>query len=391
MSDGKVPAMTPAAGGSALVLVLAGLTHPVTVPAGTAASSTITILTGVSCPAPKACTAVGYAYGRRTLVESWNGTSWRIVTAPTPKATSFLLGVSCASTSNCMAVGSTFDAKLGFLVPLAEAWNGRSWSIVPVPRPAGALAGALESVSCTAASDCIAAGSTNDNTGHPPRTLIEHWDGTRWLVEPSPNTSAQVNDLWAVSCAGASECTAVGDSGSPGPETTLILRLSGTTWTIVPSPAVPNAQSSLQALSCTAPATCAAGGFRYPNSGTVLGATLAERDQGGAWSVTPSPDPTGSVYDGFGGASCPAATFCMMAGSAQSGAITTLVERWTGKSWMISPTPNYPGSFSALGAVSCTSAANCMAVGNHGAGGERLPLAEHWNGTSWAIVPTPNP
>jgi len=43
--------------------------------------------------------------------------------------------------------------------PLAEAWNGTSWSVQATPDPGGAVDGYLQGVSCTSPrSSCAAAG-----------------------------------------------------------------------------------------------------------------------------------------------------------------------------------------------------------------------------------------
>src|SRR5690242_15468802 len=70
-------------------------------------------LAGVSCPSATACTAVGSTPGTTpdtsvNLAESWNGTSWRVQAVPAPKGStsSLLSGVSCTSPNACTAVGN---------------------------------------------------------------------------------------------------------------------------------------------------------------------------------------------------------------------------------------------------------------------------------------------
>jgi hypothetical protein len=64
----------------------------------------------VSCTSPTACTAVGF-YGTsggvsRTLVESWNGTSWSRLSSPsTGTHDNVFYGVACNAPSSCKAVG----------------------------------------------------------------------------------------------------------------------------------------------------------------------------------------------------------------------------------------------------------------------------------------------
>ena len=90
----------------------------------------------VSCPARRMCVAVGIADIARQLLlaERWNGRRW-IVTHPVlpAKATSGgLTGVSCSSSRACTAVGFEFVPATGS-GPLAERWNGRSWTLQSMP------------------------------------------------------------------------------------------------------------------------------------------------------------------------------------------------------------------------------------------------------------------
>ncbi|MGO8870889.1 MAG: hypothetical protein ACLQPH_05705 [Acidimicrobiales bacterium] len=393
--------------GRALVGLVVGLATvfvgPMSVRASGAAAtpsfvSTSTYLSGVSCWAPTGCMAVGSSTdaqgGGRALAERWNGHSWAVVPILSLGGThsdDILWSVSCASSTRCSAVGSENG------VPLAEQWDGAAWSLVRVPLPVRSRNASLNSVSCGGPADCTAVGNMLDNSGQPPETLIEHWDGLQWSVVSSPNvTGAAVSNLWAVSCVAGSGCTAVGDSAAGGAdtETTLVEREVHSSWSIIPSPGVGGAGTSLQAIDCVTGSECTAGGFTYENgTNSFTATTLVEREVSGTWNVVPSPDPPDTTYDGFGGVACFTATRCLAAGSAASAtSIDTLTESGVGSQWTIVPSPNEPGPLSAMGAISCASTRRCMSVGNYQPGnGTRLPLAEQWDGTSWVILTTPNP
>jgi hypothetical protein len=280
---------------------------------------------------------------------------------------------------------------------MAEQWNGAAWALVRVPLPIDSRDASLNSVSCAGPVDCTAVGNMLENSGQPPETLIEQWNGLKWSVVPSPNVAgATVSNLWAVSCVGESGCTAVGDSAASGAntETALVEREVDSTWTIIPSPGVSGSETSLQAIDCTTGSECTAGGFTYSyGANSFTAATLVEREVGGTWTVVPSPDPPDTTYDGFGGVACVTASRCLATGSAGSAtSIDTLAESGVGPRWTIVPSPDESGPLSALGAISCATAVSCMSVGNHQPGnGTRLPLAEQWDGTSWSVVTTPNP
>jgi hypothetical protein len=97
-------------------------------------------LNRVSCVSSSACVAVGY-YNKAsgpdpTLAESWNGKTWSIRSMPTPSRAiyGYLYGVACESSSACLAVG-TYTNKSGVALTLAETWNGSTWSLLSSPSP----------------------------------------------------------------------------------------------------------------------------------------------------------------------------------------------------------------------------------------------------------------
>jgi hypothetical protein len=100
-------------------------------------------LASVSCASPRFCEAVGSYTNTAglfvTLAEAWNGTSWRTQPTPSPAGGSNLLftGVSCTSSSFCEAVGSYIVHGGAARAGLAEQWNGRTWTVQPVPAPGG--------------------------------------------------------------------------------------------------------------------------------------------------------------------------------------------------------------------------------------------------------------
>ena len=186
-------------------------------------------LNAVSCVSAATCTAVGHFYGvagvPKTLVESWNGTSWSVVPIPHLSSSSYLFGVSCVSAAACTAVGSHENTRKAQRV-LAESWNGTSWSVVPSPN-AGRVnsANVLAGVSCVSATACTAAGGYYDWGSNNEKTLVESWDGTSWSVVPTPNAGLPTSfDLLnGVSCVSAAACAAAGYFyGSHSPEKTLI-------------------------------------------------------------------------------------------------------------------------------------------------------------------------
>ncbi len=200
-------------------------------------------LQAVACAKNQTCMAVGWYVNfldptRFTLAERWNGSRWSIEPTPNPKDAlgSRLDGVSCPSPKECVAVGVSFlpDSTVG----LAERWDGHRWSALPTPRPHGAIAVWFSAVSCAGVADCVAVGAfTPSDAAFQTRSrpLAEHWDGTAWRVETTPDPEAPDGSaLDGVSCPTSALCEGVGNyayEGMPFRDSVFALGRDGGTWT----------------------------------------------------------------------------------------------------------------------------------------------------------------
>ena len=379
-------------------------------PASASAAVTTSILNDVSCTSPGNCMAVGYFQENGpgtvyfTLAEKWNGSTWTIVPSPSPQhpgGGALLTAVSCAGSIRCMAVGNTLflNAHGSFVLrPLAESWNGTSWTVLPTAKLAQPSA-VLGGVSCVGPARCMAAGHAGPVQASDKFTLAEAWNGTAWRVAPTPPPQVPGGTaLGTVSCTSPASCMAVGYAGfsnGSGASVTLAESWNGTAWRRLATP-TPGGNGALAGVSCTASPACTAVGDRAVNSPTLFMATLAERWNGARWAAQPTPNPGGASTAGFGAVSCTRPAACMAVGSSedQVGEFeTSVAEAWNGTRWTRLHTP-VRGSFAdELRGIACTSPANCMAVGTF-AGDNNVPLrtlAEAWNGTQWRVVKSPNP
>ncbi|HEV2451668.1 MAG TPA: hypothetical protein VGS62_07060 [Streptosporangiaceae bacterium] len=354
------------------------------------AGATRGALQGVSCLTASRCTAVGFYVkhnATRSLAESWDGTAWTVQAAPSPAAlNSSLNAVSCATSTSCMAVGYFQVAANDVVQPLAEHWNGSTWTIPPVSVPAGALGGGLLGVSCTSDTSCTATGYyvkpiSNNRLVY---ALAERWDGSTWSIQATP--SKPRSQLSGVSCTSDTSCTAVGNyepTPPNGSQLTLAEHWNGTTWTVQPTPNPANPVASLAAIACSSAATCTAVGKSISAVGVMQ--TLAEHWNGSTWVTQPTPNPTATQagsLTGLWGVSCPTASSCTAAATFAPTSFTAraAAEYWNGSSWKIQATAQ-PAAGKHLAAVSCVSAHVCTAVGGiFTQGTNRLlqqPLAEH--------------
>ena len=353
-------------------------------------------LSSVSCPTASTCTAVGHysntAGAAFTLAERWNGTSWRIQATPNPAGTlgTALNGVSCSSASACTAVGGYAANGSSTSLTLAERWNGMSWRIQATPNPAGSLGTGLNGVSCSSASACTAVGSSITASPQQDAPLAERWDGTSWRIQTPPNPGNSV--LAGLSCPSQSSCTAAGYDNSASGVLTVAEAWDGSSWRIqaTPNPAG-TFGSALEDVSCSSAGACTAVGFYNDGRGTAL--TLAERWNGTSWTIQATPNPAGSSASVLSGVSCSSATACTAVGfyTDSTGTTRTLAERWDGTSWTIQATPRPSTAFAELSGVSCSAASACTAVGTFSGSTGLVTLAERWDGTSWTIQATPNP
>jgi len=298
-------------------------------------------LTAVSCPVASACWAVGGIESRsfssgHLVIDRYRAGSWVSAPAPAPPG-SGLSGIDCTSAASCWAVGAVEVARGSY--PIALHYNGRTWAAVPIPTPPGTFAANyLSAVDCTSTASCWAVGGIDGATskGAP---LVEHWNGLRWSVEPSPNPS---NDslLSAVSCSSSSSCWAVGvadDVSSIGMKP-LLVHWNGQAWSraVVAAPAD---SGQLLSVSCRWVTAC------FAVSDTVL-----FRLSGGVWRSGFSPGAIDAV-------SCSTPSRCWGVGS--EGA-----EYWNGTRWLRATVPKPPPSqVWMLNAITCGTGPACVAVG----------------------------
>lgn len=273
------------------------------------------------------------------LAEHWNGSSWMIQPVPSPAGATSpqLTGVSCSTARDCTAVG--FHGRVSFV----EHWNGSRWRIQPNPSAAW---DSLSGVSCATAGNCIAVGSSGHDcpssgctASNPSITILaERWDGISWKLQTVPNPDgAGVSSLDGVSCLTGGECTAVGYYSAAGPFLTLAEHWSGSTWTIQPSPdPVGSLSSNLNGVSCVTPSDCTAVGYFLPDGPGLNARTLGEHWDGTSWTIEPTPNLDGVNLSGFLSVSCRKPGACIAVGAAGSG-LEALQSSVVGEQVVVSP------------------------------------------------------
>jgi len=234
---------------------------------------------------------------------------------------------------------------------------------------------------------------------------------TGWYVATTPGTGAD-DILLGSSCPNATQCWGVGISivniNSNGTFAPIVESWNGTAWALGAQPPMPAGQGGgLFAVSCVTGSDCWAVGAIVGMGGNGgPSGTLIENWNGSAWSVVPSPTPTGPGVGGalLQGVSCSSASSCFAVGYStdQNGnGLNDVIEQWNGAVWSIIPGAATGQPSDGLSTVRCLAADDCWAVGNAGPARQNpnfLPifpgavgdqgLIEHWNGASWSVSPS---
>lgn len=179
-------------------------------------STYLGVTNDVFCRASNDCLAVGASGSSKAQALRWNGTSFAYMTLPSiaESSESSLEGIACQGV--CEAVGFSKSTSTSARVPLAEVWDGTTWSVQAVPNPAGSTSTTLTDVSCN--TYCVASGNYSTaatgsrplaerllNVGVPPKGS---WEIDMPKYVEGFGNSAQT--MTGISCASATKCMGVG-------------------------------------------------------------------------------------------------------------------------------------------------------------------------------------
>jgi len=198
-------------------------------------ASSSAILEGVAAISSTNAWAVGRV-ANTALIEHWDGERWSVSPSPdlhSDKNGGLLFQVVAASATDVWAVGE--NSAAGRDGCLLEHFDGATWSVATCPAPAGARSARLLSVAEISPRDLWAVGyytTGSSDTSQTSHALIEHFDGTKWSVVPSPRVAigsglaARASDeLVAVAGRSADDVYAV----SPD---SVVIHWDGNHWTL---------------------------------------------------------------------------------------------------------------------------------------------------------------
>jgi hypothetical protein len=150
--------------------------------------------------ASNAVWAAGYAEDPgcicgETIVDFWNGSTWKRMDTPNPGIADFLSSISAVSPSEIWAVGSEWPNQ-GNEQPVILRWDGKSWTADSLSQyPFGQF----YSVYAPAHNDAWAFGYYDKDV-----MLALHWNGKSWKQVSFPEfaeilsvSGTSANDVWA--------------------------------------------------------------------------------------------------------------------------------------------------------------------------------------------------
>jgi hypothetical protein len=247
--------------------------------------------------------AVGYAgpsstYLRPQMIfEHWTGpdpsSPWELVTPQLGGTYSDLISVSGTGPSDVWAVGYLRDGTTYRAMIMHR--DGHAWAQAPAAAlPPTTTASGLIAVSAVSPKNAWAVGYRSDGTGY--RTLVEHYDGSRWTAMSTPNPGSAEDVLLGVS-ARAGDVWAVGYRSDGTVARALVEHYDGNSW----SDTSPGPYGDLDVLRSVTVLPSAdqvwAAGFSL-NTGTGVFEPLVVRgDASGpvSWSRSPTAEQNGTV------------------------------------------------------------------------------------------------
>jgi hypothetical protein len=372
-----------AAGGVLASLALAG-TSLATAPSASAsaAPASAAVIKGefdaVSAASPASAWAVGCSIPdsdlcAADLADHWNGKTWTRVAVPSP-AGSFgvdvgLTSVTDISSADAWAVGTTEGG--GNYAQIAH-WNGKSWSQATAPS-IGVYAKqyALDAVSAVSATSIWAAGSIGDEA------LVLHWNGKAWSHVSVPVDSDEyVSDITSVKAISSSDVWAVGSVTSEATEleVPLILHWNGKSWTRMQSPKLLVGDDSwLTAVAGSSASNVWAVGLGDANNAVQFhwnGKSWRNETYRGSFPIP------GFGYELRG-------VETTSSSSAWAAACCGRALHWNGKKWSPTQIGTTSEDYEFQGLAGASSSSVWAAAWFTNSSGNYVAVVLHWNGKTW--------
>jgi len=293
----------------------------------------------VSCASAGNCSAGGYykdgSWNYQAFVVSEVNGTWRTaIEVPGTAALNVhgdasVISVSCASAGNCSAGGQYVDSSWSGQAFVVNQVNGTWRKAMEVPGTALLNKGGawIVSVSCASAGNCSAGGTYGDGERSGVATrqvfVVNEVNGTWHTAVEVPGTAALNTgggaDMYAVSCASAGNCSAVGSYFTSYSHAFVVSEVNGTWHTAiqVPGTAALNQGRIAYAISvsCASAGNCSAGGTYTDSSGHMEAFVVSEVN--GTWHTALEVPGTATLNQG--GNAFVQSVSCASAGNCSAG------------------------------------------------------------------------
>jgi hypothetical protein len=263
------------------------------------------------------------------------------------------------------------------------------WAVQRAPK-LGTADNTFGAVAAVSPKDVWAVGNylPDAATANPDATLslAAHFDGSRWVSTPTPDTGPDYNTLFGVAAV-PGRAWAVGvtlDSGYHAHH--LIEAWDGGGWHVAATPRLHTRRDILFSVTAVSGTDVWAVGEQQDHAGRF--AALIEHWDGRVWSVVPSPDPGTSGNHLYGVAAAGRNDVWAVGQRNDDASDEPLAEHWDGRRWSVVPVPTAGASGAVLDSVAVRDG-EVWAVGQtDDATHQARPLVEHFGDGAWtATVP----
>ena len=313
------------------------------------------------------------------------GSTWESFPAPT--ALRDARDIASIASDDVWIVGSR-KSRGSAVETAAIHWDGEAWRLISIPNRLldNNQQNALNGVDAAGGRDVWAVGYSLIDDAY--KTLVVHWDGSSWRVEPSPNVGEQ-SWLTAVAAIQSNEAWAVGYSRAGRQRKALILHWGGRSWEVVASPDLGSTTSALLDVEAENGGDAWAVGYKSTDRGLR---SLVLRHNGTAWHEIETPA-FGTSDNVLTSVAVAADNEVWVAGYYIEGArYQPLTLRAKGNGWERVQTDTPGDNLTILLDIDAASPRDIWVVGfEYDANWEDLVASsQHWDGSRWAAFRSAN-
>lgn len=293
-----------------------------------------------------------------TLIEHWNGTSWKAVSSPNPSA-SFgnelnSIAVVPGHSSELWAVGTTNGSEntsnaIGEGRPLILQHTSAGWTQTTSAPEASSWHGGLRRVLAVSEDEVWAVGSQNLGGSASDQPFSEVWDGSQFTSWGTSDPGSSLNRMYGLTADAPNDVLAVGIYGMADPEDRFPLEevWDGSRWNALHFATSAGEQTFLVDAASGGPASTWAVGDTGSTGGTP--STLIMHWHGASWGSYSSPNPSSTGFNVMRSVAVAPGGFAFASGDSDTGPF--FLRECPAASITLAPTRGDPGSPTTVSGV----------------------------------------